>query len=256
VGHGEVCLGPRLRRDQREYLRLWLLRAGHTGWPGELGAPVAAKFVQSCRIADASCCCAAVSTPGYGLAGWAGRTGTAARIRGLRRSRSCPGPGTARGRSATTVYTTQGPLRARGAAHPAAGTPLAGTPPGSKDACGNGQVRCFNAFLYAIDTVIPLVSLGQRTTWYPDAPPRLHPHAIVAQRRHHPLLAPLLNLRPVTRQPGPVRVEAAGISGVPGRVQRPNPAGLRVGPAAVRRWCQQHQLPVDVFTAACQHFDA
>ena len=70
---------------------------------------------------------------------------------------------------ATTVYTTQGPLRARGAAHPAAGAPLAGTPPGSKDACGNGQVRCFNAFLYAIDTVIPLVSLGQRTTWYPDA---------------------------------------------------------------------------------------
>ena len=54
--------------------------------------------------------------------------------------------------------------------------------------------------------------------------------------------------RPVTRQPGPVRVEAAGISGVPGRVQRPNPAGLRAGPAAVRRWCQQHQLPVDVFT--------
>ena len=67
------------------------------------------------------------------------------------------------------MYTTQGLLRARGAARPATGTPLAGKPPGSKDVCGNGQVRRFNAFLYAIDTVIPLVSLGQRTTWYPGA---------------------------------------------------------------------------------------
>jgi hypothetical protein len=29
-------------------------------------------------------------------------------------------------------------------------------------------VRCFNPVLYAIDTVIPLVSLDQRSTWYPD----------------------------------------------------------------------------------------
>lgn len=36
------------------------------------------------------------------------------------------------------------------------------------DPCGDGQVRCFNAFFYAIDTVVPLVSMGQRTTWYPD----------------------------------------------------------------------------------------
>jgi hypothetical protein len=36
------------------------------------------------------------------------------------------------------------------------------------DPCGDGQVRCFNAFFYAIDTVVPLVSLGQRATWYPD----------------------------------------------------------------------------------------
>ena len=34
--------------------------------------------------------------------------------------------------------------------------------------CSSGQVRCFNSFLYAIDTVVPLVSLGQRSTWYPD----------------------------------------------------------------------------------------
>jgi len=40
--------------------------------------------------------------------------------------------------------------------------------PGS-DACGNGEVVCFNPLLYAIDTVIPLVSLDQRSTWHPDA---------------------------------------------------------------------------------------
>jgi hypothetical protein len=40
------------------------------------------------------------------------------------------------------------------------------------DACGDGQVRCFNPVFYAIDTVLPLITLGQRTTWYasPHAP--------------------------------------------------------------------------------------
>jgi hypothetical protein len=32
----------------------------------------------------------------------------------------------------------------------------------------SGQVRCFNPVFYVIDTVIPLVSLDQRDTWYPD----------------------------------------------------------------------------------------
>ncbi len=36
------------------------------------------------------------------------------------------------------------------------------------DACGDGQVRCFSPVLYAIDTVIPLITLDQRSTWYPD----------------------------------------------------------------------------------------
>jgi hypothetical protein len=36
------------------------------------------------------------------------------------------------------------------------------------DVCGDGQVRCFSPVLYAIDTVVPLISLDQRTTWYPD----------------------------------------------------------------------------------------
>ena len=34
----------------------------------------------------------------------------------------------------------------------------------------------------------------------------------------------------------------AGISRVPRRLQRPDPPGLRAGPAAVRQLCQQHQL--------------
>jgi hypothetical protein len=36
------------------------------------------------------------------------------------------------------------------------------------DPCGNGMVRCFDPVLYAIDTVVPLVALDQRSTWYPN----------------------------------------------------------------------------------------
>jgi len=36
------------------------------------------------------------------------------------------------------------------------------------DPCGGGRVRCFNPVLYAVDTVIPLIALDQRSTWYPD----------------------------------------------------------------------------------------
>jgi hypothetical protein len=99
--------------------------------------------------------------------------------------------------TAGTVYTTRGPALAAKAAPaisaggpatsaggpaapaggPATSAPTAvspASPPVSAaakppaDACGDGQVRCFNAFLYAFDTVIPLVSLEQRATWYPD----------------------------------------------------------------------------------------
>jgi hypothetical protein len=49
---------------------------------------------------------------------------------------------------------------------------IGGTAPGTRrgrvDACGDGDVRCFSPVLYAIDTVIPLISLDQRSTWYPD----------------------------------------------------------------------------------------
>ena len=56
------------------------------------------------------------------------------------------------------VYSTHGPIPAGLAQFPAA----------HSDACGGGEVRCFNPVLYAIDTVVPLVSLEQRSTWYPD----------------------------------------------------------------------------------------
>ena len=36
------------------------------------------------------------------------------------------------------------------------------------DPCGDGEVRCFSPVLYAIDTVVPLITLDQRSTWYPD----------------------------------------------------------------------------------------
>lgn len=55
------------------------------------------------------------------------------------------------------IYTPTG-IVATGPVHGAGG-----------DACGNGAVRCFHPILYAIDTVVPLISLDQRATWYPDA---------------------------------------------------------------------------------------
>lgn len=42
------------------------------------------------------------------------------------------------------------------------------TVPAGRDACGDGQVRCFDSVFFAVDTVVPLVSLDQRATWYAD----------------------------------------------------------------------------------------
>ena len=71
--------------------------------------------------------------------------------------------------SSGTVYTPQGTFRAQeGASTPTSALVTAG-PAQATDACGEGQVLCFNPLLYAIDTVIPLVSLDQRSTWHPDA---------------------------------------------------------------------------------------
>jgi hypothetical protein len=75
-----------------------------------------------------------------------------------------------RATSAGTVYTTQGPLRAPSGTSPAHDSMATATPrQAPADACGNGQILCFNPLLYAIDTVIPLISLDQRSTWHPDA---------------------------------------------------------------------------------------
>ena len=61
------------------------------------------------------------------------------------------------------VYTTAGPLPAAAGQQ---GAQAGGSP--APDVCGGGQVRCFSPVLYAIDTVVPLISLEQRSTWYPD----------------------------------------------------------------------------------------
>ncbi len=73
---------------------------------------------------------------------------------------------------AGNVHTPSGRLvtvAAPGSAAPTATTFAvpAGRPPAA-DACGDGQVRCFKPVFYAVDTVGPLVSLGQRTAWYPN----------------------------------------------------------------------------------------
>jgi len=77
--------------------------------------------------------------------------------------------------SAGDIYTTSGLLQKPGSTSPnaaAAGRGPAVTQAVSSlrpaDSCGNGQIRCFSSFLYSFDTVIPLISLDQRSTWYPD----------------------------------------------------------------------------------------
>jgi hypothetical protein len=64
------------------------------------------------------------------------------------------------------VYTTSGLLMT--SAGPAASASAARTGSPRPDSCGNGEVRCFSPVLYAIDTVVPLITLDQRSTWYPD----------------------------------------------------------------------------------------
>jgi hypothetical protein len=42
----------------------------------------------------------------------------------------------------------------------------------SKEPCGDGAVRCFQSMIYSIETVVPLVDLGQRSTWYVESTKR------------------------------------------------------------------------------------
>jgi hypothetical protein len=67
------------------------------------------------------------------------------------------------------VYATSGRLTASSHGSP---RQVATGHPARVDTCGDGEVRCFSPVLYAIDTVIPLISLDQRATWYadPDVP--------------------------------------------------------------------------------------
>ena len=62
------------------------------------------------------------------------------------------------------VYATSGLIAA--SANRAASSARDSSP--RTDSCGGGEVRCFSPVLYAIDTVAPLISLDQRSTWYPD----------------------------------------------------------------------------------------
>jgi len=45
-------------------------------------------------------------------------------------------------------------------------TPTSPTPPAGP--CGGGRVRCFDPALFAVDTVVPIIDLKQRATWYPS----------------------------------------------------------------------------------------
>jgi hypothetical protein len=78
---------------------------------------------------------------------------------------------------AGSVYSTRGLLQAANAADPPLRHGGAETTT-TTDVCGNGQVRCFSPVIYGIDTVIPLVSLDQRSTWYPDP---YAPHGLLMQ---------------------------------------------------------------------------
>ena len=63
------------------------------------------------------------------------------------------------------VYRPEGPVVPIIAANESASS--SDLPDGAEQ-CGNGRVRCFSPTFYAIDTVIPLVDLHQRSTWHPD----------------------------------------------------------------------------------------
>jgi hypothetical protein len=64
------------------------------------------------------------------------------------------------------VYATSGLLTTSAVSH-VPGPRRRSTSPHA-DSCGDGEVRCFSSVFYAIDTVVPLISLDQRSTWYPD----------------------------------------------------------------------------------------
>ncbi|WP_336213880.1 hypothetical protein [Nonomuraea sp. LPB2021202275-12-8] len=67
------------------------------------------------------------------------------------------------------VYAVDGRLvTVDGTSRPADATATAARQPTRPGPCGDGQVRCFDPVFYTVDTVIPLISLGQRATWYAE----------------------------------------------------------------------------------------
>ncbi|MFG1946747.1 hypothetical protein [Nonomuraea sp. NPDC048826] len=67
------------------------------------------------------------------------------------------------------VYATDGRLVTVEAATPSDDSTVIASVRGPRpDACGDGQVRCFDPLFYTVDTVVPLLTLGQRATWYPE----------------------------------------------------------------------------------------
>ncbi|MEV6864910.1 hypothetical protein AB0M44_28370 [Streptosporangium subroseum] len=67
------------------------------------------------------------------------------------------------------VYVVEGRLvTVDDVATPEDGTATAAGRDARPGPCGDGQVRCFDPLFYTVDTVVPLISLGQRATWYPE----------------------------------------------------------------------------------------
>jgi len=56
------------------------------------------------------------------------------------------------------VYSPSGPIAGQ--------SQTLASPESLKGSCGGGQVRCFEPIVYAVDTVVPIIDLNQRTTWY------------------------------------------------------------------------------------------
>jgi hypothetical protein len=48
---------------------------------------------------------------------------------------------------------------------------VAGIQGPTEASCGAGRIRCFNPLYYAIDTVVPIIDLHQRSDWHPAPDP-------------------------------------------------------------------------------------
>lgn len=73
--------------------------------------------------------------------------------------------------AAGLVYSPSGLITGQTPATPKPGliadrTPTTPTLPAGP--CGGGRVRCFDPVLFAVDTVVPVIDLQQRATWYPS----------------------------------------------------------------------------------------